>query len=252
MPEDADLHADPAFGVDVPGRGGHPVRTPVEPFWRAERAAGPQDRDELDDLASHRVPDQMARASFGEQSLRGGLNGHSARRGPQRQPDRARRTPLKLTPVGFRPDAPCSRHPCVWHRIPSQVRGLDLAVPDFSHLLTPLAAISPEGECLIMREAICNPEEISAVDPGRRDEFWRQAVRARAAERPGWFLANREERPGAPLSPGLIMKDGCQAEPVHQPPATFADLLQTSASTQVRGRSAAGQRPVRPKPGPAT
>jgi GntR family transcriptional regulator/MocR family aminotransferase len=66
MPEHADLHAYPAFGVHVLRGSRHAVRIPVELFRRAERAAGPQDGDELDDVARHRIPDEMAGAAFAD------------------------------------------------------------------------------------------------------------------------------------------------------------------------------------------
>jgi GntR family transcriptional regulator/MocR family aminotransferase len=118
MPEHADLHAYPALGVHVLRRTRHPVRTPVELLRRPKRTAGPQDGDELHDVAGQRIPDEMAGAAFADQPLRGRLNGHRARGGSQCQPDRARGTALEGASVSFRPDAPCSRHPCVCHGLP--------------------------------------------------------------------------------------------------------------------------------------
>ncbi len=180
----------------------------------------------------------MARPSFADQSLRRRLNGHRAWSGPQRQPDRARRTSLERTPVVFRPDAPCSRHPCVWHRFPPWSGGLDLAVSEYSHLLTPLAAISPEGEGRMQKEAIRSREEINVIDSAGPGGWAVAGVFARTClgrRKPGSFLttgrtpvsAVGKERPGAPLSPGLNMNDGCEPGPVHRAPGTFADLLST-------------------------
>ena len=47
-------------------------------------------------------------------------------------------------------------------------------------------------------------------------------------------------RPGAPLSPGLIMNDAVPREPVHTQAARYIDLLQTAA----RRRPARGLRPA--------
>jgi len=113
--EDADLHAHPALGVHVRPASRHPVRPPVQLLRRAERAARPQDRDELHDVAGRRVPDEMAGTALADQTLRGRLDGHHARRGPQGQPDHARGASVEGATVSIRPDASCSRHPCVCH-----------------------------------------------------------------------------------------------------------------------------------------
>src|ERR1700722_4696847 len=110
-----DLHAYPALGVhvlrvepDAPGR-------PVEVIGRAERASGPQYRDELGNVAGRGVPDEMARAPLADQPLRGRLHGYRARRGAEGQPDDAGRTADQGAPVSIRPDAHCLRQPCVCH-----------------------------------------------------------------------------------------------------------------------------------------
>jgi hypothetical protein len=121
VPENADLRAHPALGVDVPrGRRDrrHPVRIPVKLLGRPERAARPQDGDELDHVAGRRVPDQVAGTAFAEEALRRRLDGNRARRGPQGQPDRARRASVERASVSIRPDASCSWHPCVCHGLP--------------------------------------------------------------------------------------------------------------------------------------
>jgi GntR family transcriptional regulator/MocR family aminotransferase len=144
--EDADLDADPALGVHVPPRGRRMVQAAVQPLRRPQRAASPQDRDELHDIAGHRIPDEMARAALADQPLCGRLDGHRARRGPQGQPDRARSAPVKRTSVAIRPDPSRPRHPCVRHQLPLPGKGLDL-LQDLRllSLLTPASAISPEG-----------------------------------------------------------------------------------------------------------
>jgi len=123
VPENADLRAHPALGVDVPRGRRHPVRIPVKLLGRPERAARPQDGDELDDVAGRRVPDQVTGTAFADEALRRRLDGNRARRGPQGQPDRARRASVERASVSIRPDASCSWHPCVCHRFPSQVQG---------------------------------------------------------------------------------------------------------------------------------
>ena len=122
MPEDADLHADPALGVHVLESGGHPARAILELLRRAERAAGPQDGDQLDDLTGDGIPDEMTGAVLADQPLCGRLYGHRTGSGPQGQPYRARGASLERASVSFRPDAPSSWHPCVCHRLPSQIR----------------------------------------------------------------------------------------------------------------------------------
>ena len=121
VPENADLRAHPALGVHVPRRRRdrrHPVGIPVKLLGRPERAARPQNGDELDDLAGHRVPDQVAGTAFADEALRRRLDGHRAWHGPQGQPDRARRASVERASVSIRPDASCSRHPCVCHGLP--------------------------------------------------------------------------------------------------------------------------------------
>jgi hypothetical protein len=74
MAQDTDLHAYPALGVDVGGlgapdaamrdaRGGHGERRKM--LGGPERAPGPQDGDQLRDLARRRIPDEVAGAPFG-------------------------------------------------------------------------------------------------------------------------------------------------------------------------------------------
>jgi hypothetical protein len=150
VPENADLRAHPALGVHVPrGRrdGRYPVGIPVKLLGRPERAARPQNGDELDDVAGHRVPDEVAGTAFADEALGRRLDGHRARRGPQGQPDRARCASVERTSVSIRPDASCSWHPCVCHRRPLPGSGSRPCRPRklLSNLLTPAAAISPEG-----------------------------------------------------------------------------------------------------------
>jgi GntR family transcriptional regulator/MocR family aminotransferase len=139
VPENADLSAHPALGVDVPR--GHRDRRrlfgiPVKVLGRPERAARPQNGDELDDVAGHRVPDQVAGTAFADEALRRRLDGNRAWRGPQGQPDRARRASVERASVSIHPDASCSWHPCVCHRFPSHVQGLDHADPTTALKLT--------------------------------------------------------------------------------------------------------------------
>jgi len=122
VPEDADLRAHPAFGVHVPRGRRHSVGIPVELLGRPERAARPQNGDELDDVAGHRVPDEVAGTAFADEALRRRLDGNRARRGPQGQPDRARCASVERTSVSIRPDASCSWHPCVCHASPPRSR----------------------------------------------------------------------------------------------------------------------------------
>ena len=134
--ENADLDADPALAVHVPPGGGSPGRPPVrclvqaavQPLRRPQRAASPQDGDELHDVAGKRIPDEMARPPLADQPLRRRLDGHRTRRGPQGQPDSARGASAEGTSVAIRPDPSRSRHPCVCHQLPLPGKGLDLQV----------------------------------------------------------------------------------------------------------------------------
>src|SRR6185437_6988566 len=82
--EHADLYADPALGVHVLRLGPDAAWCPVEVIGGAERAPGPQHRDELGHVAGQRVPDEMARPAFADQPLRGRLDGYRARGGTER------------------------------------------------------------------------------------------------------------------------------------------------------------------------
>jgi GntR family transcriptional regulator / MocR family aminotransferase len=126
MSENSDLDADPALGVHVLPGGRPPARSVVQPFRRPQRAASPQDGDELHDLAADRIPDEVARTALADEPLRRGLDGHGARRGPQGQPDGARGASAEGAPVTIRPDPSRSQHPCVRHRLPLPGKGLDL------------------------------------------------------------------------------------------------------------------------------
>ena len=116
--EHPDLRADPALRVHprdlIPD--GRP--SPAQPLRRAERAAGPQDRDELRDVAGRRVPDQVRWPALGGQPFRRRLDRYGAGAGTKSQPDGSWRTASQGSPVGLRPDAFHAWHPCVCHRLP--------------------------------------------------------------------------------------------------------------------------------------
>jgi DNA-binding transcriptional MocR family regulator len=116
--EHAELGADPAVGADRNDLVKYAVTAPAQALGSAERAAGPQDGDELRDIAGHRVPDQVTRPAFGQESLGGRLDRHRARPGTQRQPHSSRCAASQGSPVGLRPDAFHAWHPCVCHRLP--------------------------------------------------------------------------------------------------------------------------------------
>src|SRR6266536_1325829 len=91
-------------------------------LWPAERAPGPQDRDQLDDLSGQRIPGQMAGPAEVAQSLCRGPGRDDARVGVQGLPDHAGSAALEMPAVGRRPQVPDSRHPCITHCTASSAR----------------------------------------------------------------------------------------------------------------------------------
>src|SRR5581483_8038672 len=59
--KDADLHAQPALAIDPRQRMAEVILEVLDVLAGAERAAGPDDRQQLRDVAGHRIPHQMAR-----------------------------------------------------------------------------------------------------------------------------------------------------------------------------------------------
>jgi len=116
--EHADLRADPAVGAHGRDLVNHAVTAPAQALGSAERAARPQDGDELRDIAGHRVPDEVARPALIFEPFRGRPDRHRARTGTQRQPHGSRCAASQGSPVGLRSDAFHAWHPCVCHRLP--------------------------------------------------------------------------------------------------------------------------------------
>ena len=119
--EHADLHAQPALAVHAPRAGRLPVRLVVQVLRHPQRAAGPDDRQQLRDVTGERVPHQVGRTIFLVEPLRGRPDRNRARIGAQRKPDHARCSTPELSPVDLGPYASGARHPRVSHRVPSQV-----------------------------------------------------------------------------------------------------------------------------------
>ncbi len=113
-----DLHAQPAFAVDACLVVRQQVGRVFQVLGGAERPAGPDDGQQLRDVAGQRIPDQMTRAVLLVQPLRGRPHRHHSRIGSEGHPDRSRRPSPQLTPVSRGPDAPRARHPRVSHRVP--------------------------------------------------------------------------------------------------------------------------------------
>jgi hypothetical protein len=64
--QDADLSTDPSLGAHPRDLFGEGAAAPVESLGRAERAPGPQDGDQLRDVAGHRIPHQVTGTVLGQ------------------------------------------------------------------------------------------------------------------------------------------------------------------------------------------
>lgn len=119
--EHPDLHADPAFGVDVAGLDVAGLRGVL--VRAAERAGSAESGDQLHDVAGDRVPDEMAGPALVHELARGRLGSGPGRNAVEGQPDRAGRAAAQGTAVRCPADAPCVRHPSVCHRLPLPGKG---------------------------------------------------------------------------------------------------------------------------------